>query len=90
MEKMHIQAEVSGTVQGVGYRNFCQQQALRLHITGSVSNQSNDKVLIDAFGRTDSVLALIEQLKQGPSCANVARVSIKASHTEIQQGFDIH
>ena len=66
---------VYGQVQGVGFRYFTQQEALRLGIRGYARNLDDGSVEVVACGEQQQVDALIDWLKQGgPRHARVDRV----------------
>lgn len=71
-----IRAIVHGTVQGVGFRYYTQQEASRLGVTGYVRNLPNDTVEIVAEGTESQVNALLDWAHQGPSTAHVTQVEV--------------
>jgi acylphosphatase len=56
---------VRGRVQGVGYRWFVLDCAIRHGIRGYVKNMPDGTVLIIATGKTDSLDAFIPEIKEG-------------------------
>ncbi len=73
-----IVARATGRVQGVNYRAFCADEAMRLHVDGYARN------LVD--GRTVEVVAeadeatlrsFVERLREGPPHALVADVEYR-------------
>jgi len=77
---------VKGRVQGVGYRWFARQSAEELGIRGYVRNLPNGDVEVLAQGDDETVDALIERLRRGPSFAHV--MDIQAQETNIKQRLD--
>ncbi|HEY9762324.1 MAG TPA: acylphosphatase [Trichocoleus sp.] len=71
-----IRVIVHGTVQGVGFRYYTQQEALRLGVTGYVRNLPNNTVEIVAEGSESQVDALLAWPYQGPSAAHVTQVEV--------------
>ncbi len=67
---------VHGSVQGVGYRYYCQQRANALHITGWVKNTYHGTVEISCKGEEESLRKFVEWCKRGPATARVSRVDI--------------
>ena len=65
---------VRGRVQGVGFRYFVQNAAIRLGLMGNVRNCPDSTVEIVAEGNARAIADLIEQVKQGPRLARVERV----------------
>lgn len=54
---------VSGRVQGVGYRNYVQQNAKALKINGTVRNLSNGNVKVIAQTNDDLIQKLVQHIK---------------------------
>ena len=55
VSKVRCRAIVSGRVQGVFYRDSCQQMARRLGVRGSVRNRRDGTVEVVAEGERDAV-----------------------------------
>ena len=72
-----IKIEISGRVQGVGYRQFTQTCASSHNVTGWVKNQSNGTVAAICEGEEKAVLKLIDCLRQGPAMGEVEHLDIK-------------
>jgi acylphosphatase len=89
MESIHL--EVSGRVQGVGFRWFVVDQARRLQLSGWVRNCSDGKVEIAAAGNVDALAQLESAVTSGPPGAKVQKVS-KLAHVaadSLQTPFGI-
>ncbi|MBW9212254.1 MULTISPECIES: acylphosphatase [Terrabacteria group] len=56
---------VSGRVQGVGFRYFCQSNALRLGLTGLVRNLDNGNVEFYVQGDETRLMVFLDQIQQG-------------------------
>jgi len=65
---------VSGTVQGVGYRDWTVRAATALGLNGWVRNLTDDRVEIWAEGPADALAKLREQCHRGPRHADVKAV----------------
>jgi acylphosphatase len=65
---------VSGRVQGVFYRAYTCEQAVRLGLTGWVRNLPDGRVEIIAEGPRDRIEQLIKWCHQGPPLARVTEV----------------
>ncbi|HAU39616.1 MAG: hypothetical protein UV80_C0007G0074 [Candidatus Peregrinibacteria bacterium GW2011_GWF2_43_17] len=65
---------IYGKVQGVFYRDFVQENAKKLHITGWVKNETDGSVSAFVQGERGNLLALIDILETGPSHADVTRI----------------
>lgn len=84
MSSKHVRIEVTGRVQGVGFRYHTQHKALELGVLGYVKNQPNGSVLIEAEGEVNMVDQFIGWCGQGPSSAAVTNIVI---HDLPLQGF---
>ncbi len=62
---------VSGRVQGVGYRNFCYQNALDLGLKGVVRNLEDGRVALEVEGEREKIETLIDRLRKGPTRSEV-------------------
>ena len=65
---------IRGRVQGVGYRYFTQQIALRLGVRGWVRNMPNGDVEAHGEGEREVLDRFSAELKRGPSFAGVDEV----------------
>ncbi|EOH86535.1 hypothetical protein I588_03320 [Enterococcus pallens ATCC BAA-351] len=62
--KMYI--NVTGRVQGVGFRYTTQMLAQEIGITGTVKNEDNGSVTIEAIGTAEQMETFLEKIKQPP------------------------
>jgi acylphosphatase len=90
-EGARLRATVHGRVQGVNFRAFTADQALRLGLTGTVRNQPDGRtVLVEAEGARESLNRLIAALHQGPRFSRVERVEVEwLPPTGIWQDFRV-
>ena len=65
---------VSGRVQGVGYRYFCEQLANRFNITGWVRNRADGCVELEAQGPQDRLDAFVVKLEEGPILGHITEL----------------
>jgi acylphosphatase len=65
---------VRGEVQGVGYRAFVEHEALRLGLEGWVRNRRDGTVEAVFSGDDETVAAVIDACRRGPSAARVEAV----------------
>ncbi|AFV24587.1 acylphosphatase [Methanolobus psychrophilus R15] len=65
-----------GKVQGVYYRKFAQENAIRLGLAGFARNLSDGRVEIVAEGSRAAIEELISLLHEGPAFADVAGLDI--------------
>jgi acylphosphatase len=73
---------VTGRVQGVGYRNFVEYTAGKIHVDGFVRNRRDGSVEVFAMGTPEELLKLRKALERGPMMAQVGRVSEEPSEVE--------
>lgn len=69
--EQRIEIQVSGRVQGVGYRAFVVGQAERLQLKGWTQNMANGDVLTVAEGQRETLDELLAYLLEGPRFAEV-------------------
>jgi acylphosphatase len=69
-----IHLEVTGLVQGVGFRWFVRERARVLHLSGWVRNLENGNVEVAAAGDGAALAALAAALERGPAGAEVRDV----------------
>ena len=67
---------VSGRVQGVGFRYFTQDVALREGATGWVRNLPDGRVEAHVEGEVEAVSRVERALRSGPGGARVATVTV--------------
>ena len=87
MAKICIMANVSGVVQGVGFRYFTQREAQKLGLTGSVFNLNNGEVEVLACGEEEQVNQLLVWLQNGPRAARVDEVIHRRVEMRPMSGF---
>ncbi len=68
---VRLHAVITGRVQQVGFRNFAEEAADQLNLTGWVRNLYSGEVEIVAEGNERSLRQLSELLKAGPPMAFV-------------------
>jgi acylphosphatase len=71
---IRLHAIVEGQVQGVGFRNFVLDNAIRLGLTGWVRNRWNGDVECLAEGDRQALDKLLAALQRGPRSGFVTRV----------------
>ncbi len=69
-----IRCQISGRVQGVGFRYLARERASDLGLTGWVRNISGDRVEVLAQGPASLVEVFLTWLHDGPTAAHVDRV----------------
>lgn len=86
-----LHAVVRGRVQGVGYRDFVQRNAVRLGLRGWVRNREDMRsVELVASGPREALERLVVRLREGPRFAHVSEVETDWSAAgEPVSGFEI-
>lgn len=74
-EMARLEASVRGRVQGVGYRYYVVEQAMRLGLTGWVANDQEGGVRCVAEGPRPYLDSLLEALHEGPASSIVESVT---------------
>ena len=68
---------ISGTVQGVFYRQFVKDNVDEFGLKGFVRNLENGDVEIVVEGESENIKKLVEVLKKGPVHAQIRNVSVE-------------
>lgn len=87
MISRHVQ--VTGRVQGVGFREWTARQARAKGIAGWVRNCSDGSVEAVVSGPDEMVEALIAALHEGPPAARVANLRVSEAAMQEGSGFRI-
>jgi acylphosphatase len=82
-----VHLNITGRVQGVGYRAFVESQAKALAISGWVRNRRDGSVEVVAVGPTDSVESLIAACTRGSAGSKVVDVEIADYSGTFLPGF---
>ena len=80
--------EITGRVQGVGFRNYVEFKARTLGICGWVRNRSDGSVEAVISGEPAAVDGMIECARRGPRASAVTEVRISPSEGEFP-GFEV-
>lgn len=80
---------LSGTVQGILFRKFIEENANRIGIRGFVRNRDDGKVEVLIEGRDEKVLEMLEICKTGNVHAKVREIEIKELPNQSFEGFRI-
>ena len=84
-----INITVTGKVQGVWFRAGTRNRARELGITGTVCNQPDGSVFIEAEGSEEQLKELINWCKVGTPHARVDEVKVKGSINKHFEDFNI-
>jgi acylphosphatase len=71
-----LSVQITGRVQGVGFRNFTQMRARQLGVTGWVRNEPDGSVRLEAEGPRGALEDLLEAVHDGPRTARVEQVDV--------------
>lgn len=77
MKRIHL--NISGFVQGVGYRAWVKRQARSLPLTGWIRNRQDGAVEVIAEGSTEKLNEFIALCRQGPPVSDVTDVTVQWS-----------
>jgi acylphosphatase len=82
--------EVTGLVQGVGFRMWLAGRAGAIGVRGTVRNRHDGAVEVEAGGTADQLQQLAALLRQGPPHSSVRKVrELPASAGALPPGFEI-
>lgn len=82
--------QITGRVQGVGFRYAMQDEAARRGVRGWVRNRSDGSVEALLQGDADAVEALTAWARQGPRGARVAELqALPAGEASLPDGFEL-
>ncbi len=75
-EAQRLSAQISGRVQGVGFRYFTRTTAQQLGVVGWVRNEPDGTVRLEAEGRQEALNTLLDAVHDGPPSARVEEVDV--------------
>ena len=82
---------ISGRVQGVGFRHFTREAAVREAVTGWVRNLPDGRVEAYVEGEIDAVTRVERRIRQGPRGARVEAVEVDLEDpSRAYRGFEIN
>lgn len=73
-ERRRLKAEITGHVQGVGFRVFAEREARRHGLHGWVRNRYDGAVEVEAEGPASELEQFLDALRRGPRLARVQDV----------------
>ena len=85
----HVSIRIYGKVQGVFFRASTKEKADALGIHGSVSNENDGSVAIEAEGGDETIAKFIEWCQKGPRLAIVKRCEVNEGELRYFKGFSI-
>lgn len=87
--RAHWKMKITGRVQGVFFRQFCQEKAEELGLTGWVRNEPDGTVYLEAEGEEEVLEKLAELCRQGPKGARVASLEKTVGEVAGFKSFEI-
>ncbi|MFY0644087.1 MAG: acylphosphatase [Bacteroidia bacterium] len=84
-----VQIIVKGKVQGVYFRASAKQRALMLGVSGTIQNQQDGSVCIEANGEQDQLQNMVDWCRKGPALARVKGVEVKEVSSQETGSFKI-
>ncbi|WP_214072078.1 acylphosphatase [Mucilaginibacter sp. dw_454] len=85
----HLDITVKGKVQGVMYRAATKAVADQLGVRGSVKNQPDGDVVIEAEGEPAMLDMFIDWLHEGPQNAEVSSVESHEGELKNYRNFEV-
>jgi acylphosphatase len=83
-----VRVIVTGRVQGVGYRDWAEREAIARNLYGWVRNRRDGSVEVVFSGKVTVVDAMVEACRSGPHMARVENLSVaNASVDPDLRGF---
>lgn len=89
MSLIHKNIRVYGKVQGVFFRASAKQIAEQLNIKGTVKNEADGNVSIEAEGAEQAIAKFVTWCKKGPPAAKVTKVEVSEGRVAGYEGFEI-
>lgn len=86
---MRLNLRISGTVQGVGYRDAARHEAERLGLAGWVRNHKDGLVEAKVEGTAEAVQAFADWCWHGPPGAAVTKVEVRDEPDQGEIGFHV-
>lgn len=81
--------EITGRVQGVGYRRWAEREALRAGLAGWVRNRRDGSVEALVSGDAEAVAAFVAACRTGPRGAAVTNVVEHPATETVPTGFSV-
>lgn len=85
----HVDIRVTGRVQGVFFRVSTRNKALELGVTGTVRNEPDGSVAIEAEAKAAALDRFVEWCRKGPANAVVKRLDVTEGAPRGYDGFVI-
>jgi acylphosphatase len=80
---------VDGRVQGVFFRDSCQEEARAAGVAGWVRNRDDGRVEVVVEGEPAAVDRLVTWCREGPSSAHITGIEVTEEEPEGVSGFGV-
>ena len=87
--KKSMRIYISGTVQGIFFRNFVKENAERYNVKGFVRNLEDGRVEVFLEGDVNDVNKMIEICKTGPKHSQIKNVEEKEERFQDFKNFKV-
>lgn len=87
--KKSLRLYITGTVQGIFFRDFVKENAERYNVKGFVRNLEDGRVEVFLEGDFDDVNKMIELCKQGPKHSQIQNVEEKEEKFQDFKTFKV-
>ncbi len=85
----HFNIKIYGQVQGVSFRYYAQEKALKLGLVGFVKNQSDGTVYIEVEGEEEKIKEFLNWCQSGLKSARVEKVEFREGGLKNFTDFEI-
>ena len=87
--KIHYSIQIYGRVQNVGFRYFVVTKAGEYRVNGTVKNERDGTVVVEAEGTEEQLDIFLADLKEGPGWARVDDVKVSKPPVIDYNGFRV-
>ena len=87
--KKSVRLYIEGTVQGVFFRRFVQENAEKLDVKGFTRNLDDGRIEVFLEGNIDEVRKMIDLCKKGPKHSQIRKVEEKIERFQDLKNFKI-
>jgi acylphosphatase len=87
--KKAVRLYITGTVQGIFFRQFVKDNAERYNLRGFVRNLEDKRVEVFIEGDIESVNKMIEVCKKGPKHSQIKKVDVKEEKIQDFKEFKV-
>ena len=87
--KIHYSIQIYGRVQNVGFRYFVVMKAGEYEITGTVKNETDGTVVVEAEGTKEQLDIFLVDIEKGPGWARVDDIKVSQPPVADYKGFRV-